>query len=267
MGEAGEAPESSARRSASVSSIASSSACRGASPALSSSAPARSARSLAASAVSVSTTPASARAASDRSMLRRFSPTRADSPRARASSDSAVATASPRESAGRAARAASDSATPASNRSACSRASASSAPNRSRFSPRAVRRSVSVVISRPARWSRMARSSPVSPPWRRAASAWRSSGLRCRRTSFTRSPRRSRLTAVASRRRSAFSLRWRYLRIPAASSMTARRSSGRAWRMASRRPCPTMTCWVRPIPVWESSSVMSRSRHGWPLMA
>ena len=121
------AGSSSARRSSRVSSMASSSAARGARAALSSSAPARSARSLAASAVSVSTTPASARAASDRSMLRRFSATRAPRPRARASSDSAEATASPSESAGRSASADSDSATSASRRAACSRATVSSA--------------------------------------------------------------------------------------------------------------------------------------------
>ena len=45
------------------------------------------------------------------------------------------------------------------------------------------------------------------------------------------------VASVASSRRSAFSLRVRYLRMPAASSMIARRSSGRALSTASSWPC------------------------------
>ena len=82
------------------------------------------------------------------------------------------------------------------------------------------------AISRPARCSRSAVSSASSSPWRRAASAWRSSGRSWRRTSRSRSWTRRRLPSVASRRRSAFSLRLRYLRTPAASSTIWRRSSG-----------------------------------------
>ena len=51
---------------------------------------------------------------------------------------------------------------------------------------------------------------------------------------------------MASSRRSAFSLRLRYLRTPAASSMIARRSSGRALSTASICPWLTMTCCWRP---------------------
>ena len=108
---------------------------------------------------------------------------------------------------------------------------------------------------------------PTRSPWRRAASAWRSSGRSWRRTSRSRSWRRRRLASVASRRRSAFSLRLRYLRTPAASSMIARRSSGRALSTASIWPWLTITCCWRPTPVSESSSWMSSRRHGTPLMA
>src|SRR5688572_26545083 len=49
--------------------------------------------------------------------------------------------------------------------------------------------------------------------------------------------------------------------------MTLRRSSGRALRTASIWPWLTITCCWRPTPVSESSSWMSRSRQGTPLMA
>ena len=128
-------------------------------------------------------------------------------------------------------------------------------------------RRVSVVSSRPARNICSARSSATRSPWRRAASAWRSSGRSWRRTSRRRSPRRVRLPSVAASRRSAFSLRLRYFRMPAASSMMRRRSSGRALRTASIWPWLTITCCWRPTPVSDSSSWMSSSRHGTPLMA
>ena len=48
--------------------------------------------------------------------------------------------------------------------------------------------------------------------------------------------------------------------------MIARRSSGRALSTASSWPCPTITCCWRPMPVSESSSWMSSSRHGAPLI-
>ena len=68
------------------------------------------------------------------------------------------------------------------------------------------------------------------PGWsaaRRATSAWRPSGLSWRRSSVVRSVSRARLADIASSLRSAFSLRLRCLSTPAASSMKARRSSGR----------------------------------------
>ena len=78
---------------------------------------------------------------------------------------------------------------------------------------------------------------------------------------------RVRLPSVAERRRSAFSLRLRYFRIPAASSMMRRRSSGRALSTASIWPWLTITCCCRPTPVSDRSSWMSSSRQGTPLMA
>ncbi len=72
---------------------------------------------------------------------------------------------------------------------------------------------------------------------------------------------------MASSRRSARSLRRRYFKIPAASSMIKRRSSGRALSTASSWPWDTMTCCWRPTPVSESSSWTSSRRHGAPLMA
>ena len=67
--------------------------------------------------------------------------------------------------------------------------------------------------------------------------------------------------------RSAFSLRLRCLRTPAASSMKPRRSSGVACRIVSSWPWPTITCISRPMPESLSSSWTSSSRHGVPLMA
>ena len=61
--------------------------------------------------------------------------------------------------------------------------------------------------------------------------------------------------------RSAFSLRLRCLRTPAASSMKPRRSSGVACRIESSWPWPTMTCISRPMPESDSSSWTSSSRH------
>ena len=72
---------------------------------------------------------------------------------------------------------------------------------------------------------------------------------------------------MVSSLRSAFSLRLRCLRTPAASSMKPRRSSGVARRTVSSWPCPTMTCISRPMPESESSSWMSSRRHDVPLMA
>ena len=96
----------------------------------------------------------------------------------------------------------------------------------------------------------------------RAAAAWRSSGRIWRRTSRTRSPRRSRFSPVAARRRSARSRRRRCLRTPAASSMMARRSSGRALSTVSSWPWPMIMCCWRPTPESDSSSWMSSSRQG-----
>ena len=126
------------------------------------------------------------------------------------------------------------------------------------------RRARSPASSRPATWMRSACSSATTSPWRRAASAWRSSGRSWRRTSRSRSWRRVRLPSVASRRRSLFSLRRRYFRTPAASSMIERRSSGRALRTASIWPWLMITCCWRPTPLSLSSSWMSSSRHGTP---
>ena len=83
---------------------------------------------------------------------------------------------------------------------------------------------------------------------RRATSACRPSGLSWRRSSTVRSCTRVRLACIASSLRSAFSLRLRCLRTPAASSMKPRRSSGPADSTASSWPCPTMTCISRPMP-------------------
>ena len=72
---------------------------------------------------------------------------------------------------------------------------------------------------------------------------------------------------MASSLRSAFSLRLRCLSTPAASSMNPRRSSGRADRIESSWPWPTMTCISRPIPESDSSSWMSSSRALSPLIS
>jgi hypothetical protein len=80
------------------------------------------------------------------------------------------------------------------------------------------------------------------------------SGFNWRRSSVVRSVSRFRLACIASSLRSAFSLRLRCLRTPAASSMNARRSSGLACSTASSWPCPTITCISRPMPESDSSS-------------
>ena len=49
--------------------------------------------------------------------------------------------------------------------------------------------------------------------------------------------------------------------------MKPRRSSAVARSTASSWPWPTMTCISRPMPVSESSSLMSSSRHAVPLIA
>ena len=67
---------------------------------------------------------------------------------------------------------------------------------------------------------------------RRAISAWRPSGLSWRRSSVVRSVSRARLADIESSLRTAFSLRLRCLSTPAASSMNARRSSGRDSRIS-----------------------------------
>ena len=83
----------------------------------------------------------------------------------------------------------------------------------------------------------------------RAISACRPSGLSWRRSSPVRSVSRVRLACIASSLRSAFSLRLRCLRTPAASSMNAAPVlRARRCRTASSWPCPTMTCISRPIP-------------------
>ncbi len=101
----------------------------------------------------------------------------------------------------------------------------------------------------------------------RAISAWRPSGLSWRRSSPARSLRRVRFASIASSLRSVFSLRRRCLRMPAASSMNPRRSSGDACSTVSSRPCPTMTCISRPRPESLSSSCTSSSRQVSPLIA
>ena len=72
---------------------------------------------------------------------------------------------------------------------------------------------------------------------------------------------------MAASRRSARSRRRRCLSTPAASSMMARRSSGRALSTVSSWPWPMIMCCWRPTPESESSSWMSSSRQGAPLMA
>ena len=101
----------------------------------------------------------------------------------------------------------------------------------------------------------------------RATSACRPSGLSWRRISLRRSARRSRLPSHASSLRSAFSLRLRCLRTPAASSTKPRRTSGVACRIVSSWPWPTMTCISRPMPESLSSSCTSSRRAERPLIA
>ncbi len=125
----------------------------------------------------------------------------------------------------------------------------------------------SVARSSASSRSRASRRSAWMPAARRATSACLPSGLSWRRSSVVRSVSRLRLTPIASSLRSAFSLRLRCLRTPAASSMNARRSSGLACRTVSSWPWPTMTCISRPMPESESRSWMSSSRHASPLIS
>ena len=97
---------------------------------------------------------------------------------------------------------------------------------------RGARRTRSSAISR----ARASRTSACTVAACRATSAWRPSGLSWRRISLSRSPSRVRLPSVESSLRSAFSLRLRCLRTPAASSMKPRRSSGVACRIVSSWP-------------------------------
>ena len=95
---------------------------------------------------------------------------------------------------------------------------------------------------------------------RRASVAWRArwpcgpprpAGPAGRADGAARRPdrrRRARLPVIVSSLRSAFSLRLRCFRTPAASSMNARRSSGRAPSTASSWPCPTTTCSLTAYP-------------------
>src|SRR5215211_4757470 len=102
---------------------------------------------------------------------------------------------------------------------------------------------------------------------RRAISAWRPSGLSWRRSSVVRSVSRARLADIESSLRTAFSFRFRCLRTPAASSMKARRSSGRDSRISESLPCPTMTCISLPMPESLSSSCTSIKRQLLPLIS
>ncbi len=102
---------------------------------------------------------------------------------------------------------------------------------------------------------------------RRAISACLPSGLSWRRSSVVRSVSRARLADIESSLRTAFSLRLRCLSTPAASSMNARRSSGRDSRISESLPCPTMTCISRPMPESLSSSCTSIKRQLLPLIS
>ena len=55
--------------------------------------------------------------------------------------------------------------------------------------------------------------------------------------------------------------------MPAASSITERRSSGRESKIAASCPWETMTCCWRPTPESESNSWISSNRHETPLIA
>ena len=154
-----------------------------------------------------------------------------------------------RASAGRSSRRAASRAASASR--ACAMAASTSARRSTRIvssassCSSAVRaRTRSSAISR----ARASRTSAWTPAARRATSAWRPSGLSWRRISSSRSFSRVRLPSVESSLRSAFSLRLRCLRTPAASSMKPRRSSGVACRIVSSWPWPTITCISRPMP-------------------
>src|SRR6202000_1085330 len=102
---------------------------------------------------------------------------------------------------------------------------------------------------------------------RRATSAWRPSGLSWRRSSVVRSGNRARFADIDSSLRPAFSLRLRCLSTPAASSMNARRSSGRDSRISLSLPCPTITCISRPMPESLSNSWTSIKRQVLPLIS
>ena len=106
--------------------------------------------------------------------------------------------------------------------------------------------------------------SRVSESCRSASSACCLSGFSWRRTSPTRSCSRRRSCSSPASLRSARSRRRRCLAIPAASSMNCRRSSGFADRTSSRCPWLMIVCMARPMPVSDSSSWMSSSRHGRP---
>jgi hypothetical protein len=101
----------------------------------------------------------------------------------------------------------------------------------------------------------------------RAISAWCPSGFSWRRISPARSESRVKLACMASSLRRVFSLRRRCFRMPAASSIKPRRSSGLACSTWSSWPCPTMTCISRPRPESLSSSCTSSRRHCSPLIA
>ena len=202
-----------------------------------------------------------------RSSPRRRSTITAARPRARSRSCSTRTRRSLRSSAPRAVRSAPTAITSVSSRASSAFSADSACAPSSLAAARAVSLVRSAAMSRPARCTRRAVSSPISSPWRRAASACRSSGRSWRRTSRRRSCTRTRLASVASRRRSAFSLRLRYLSTPAASSTIARRSSGRALSTASIWPWLTITCCWRPTPASDSSSWTSSRRQGTSLMA
>ncbi|CFE71839.1 Uncharacterised protein [Mycobacterium tuberculosis] len=84
---------------------------------------------------------------------------------------------------------------------------------------------------------------------------------------MVRSVSRARFAAIVSSLRRAFSLRLRCLSTPAASSMNARRSSGRDCKISSSFPCPTITCISRPMPESLSNSCTSIKRQLLPLIS
>ena len=119
----------------------------------------------------------------------------------------------------------------------------------------------------PASLSFASRNSACTAAPRLAASAWRAKGLSCLPSSSVRSVRRSRFACMPVSLRCAFSLRRRCLSTPAASSMNARRSSGRESRISESLPWPTMMCISRPMPESDSSSWMSIRRALEPLIS